>query len=189
MASDSDYKEALDQSIDDAKNSIKHMKDPDYGRLLELEEENRNRDGMKKWLENNWHTTLEDLNALVDRFEQQSDKALDIQEEKNKLKDRVKELEKKKEDLEETVNDLKSTKRKLEQGISKKEDEIEEMEDQLEEEHEEKTEAETKQHSLERKVDNLQDEKDNLKQSLEHTEELLMKLRHHVSEFDEQLED
>lgn len=188
MADDSDYKQALQQSIDDAKASIKRMKEPDYQRLLEIEEENQDRETMKKWLENNWNSTLKDLNDLVDKFEQQADKALDIQEDKEKLRQRVRELEKEKKELSETVDDLKTTKRKLESGIKKKESAVEELEDELEEEKEENAELKSEEHTLERKVENLKDEKETLEDSLAHTEDLLRKLKHHADEFEEELE-
>ncbi len=46
-----DYKELLDGSIADAKEKIDDMDDPDFELLMEVEEENKDRKGMKKFLE------------------------------------------------------------------------------------------------------------------------------------------
>ncbi len=45
------YEEALSGSISDAKEAIDNMDDPDFDLLLEIEEENKDRKGMKKYLE------------------------------------------------------------------------------------------------------------------------------------------
>jgi len=188
MPEDSDYKSALDNSIEDAKESINDMDTPDFQKLLEIEENGRDRETMKQFLESQWKSQLEDLNNLVDHFEEETDQALDIQQQKQKLEEKVKDLREKKADLEETVSDLKTAKNSLEQGLKQKEDEIEDLQSELKEEKDKEAELETEKHSLERKVDNLEEEKQTLKESLSRTEDLLLKFKHQVKEFDQELE-
>jgi len=48
---DEGYEEILSGSISDSKDKIEGLEDPDYERLLEVEKENKDRKGMKKYLE------------------------------------------------------------------------------------------------------------------------------------------
>ncbi|MFP4116506.1 MAG: hypothetical protein ACLFQ8_02060 [Candidatus Aenigmatarchaeota archaeon] len=47
------YEEVLGGSISDAKDEIEEMDDPDYEKLMEVEKNNKDRKGMKKYLEKN----------------------------------------------------------------------------------------------------------------------------------------
>lgn len=46
-----DYEEVLEGSISDAKEKIENMEDPDYEELLDIEKSNKDRKGMKSYLE------------------------------------------------------------------------------------------------------------------------------------------
>lgn len=46
-----DYKKILSKSISDSKKEIKKLKDPNYKKLLEVEKKNKDRKGMKEYLE------------------------------------------------------------------------------------------------------------------------------------------
>jgi large subunit ribosomal protein L10 len=48
---DVDYEEIVDQSIDDAKDSISELEDPDFDALIEAEEDNKDRKTFVDWLE------------------------------------------------------------------------------------------------------------------------------------------
>jgi len=48
---DGKYEEALDGTVSDAKDAIKDMENPDYERLLELEQEGKDRKTLKEFLE------------------------------------------------------------------------------------------------------------------------------------------
>lgn len=47
-----DYEEVVDQSIDDAKDSINDLDDPDFDALIKAEEDNKDRKTFLEWLEN-----------------------------------------------------------------------------------------------------------------------------------------
>jgi chromosome segregation protein len=130
---------------------------------------------------------VEDLEALVDDFEDDANQAVMIKRERDRLKSRLKQLTHEKEDLEDTVSDLRSTRNELKTAIEEKEDEVEELEDQLHEMKDEKEEVEAEKESLERKVENLKEEKERMAQSLEKTEDLLLKFKHQVDELNEDL--
>lgn len=50
--SETEYEQALDGTVSEAKESIQEMDDPDYDRLLQLEKVGKDRKTLKEWLEN-----------------------------------------------------------------------------------------------------------------------------------------
>ncbi|MFB6190989.1 MAG: hypothetical protein ABEJ64_01020 [Candidatus Nanohaloarchaea archaeon] len=52
MTEDTDYSDIVDQTVDDAKDSIREMENPDYEALLEAETQGENRKTLRTWLEN-----------------------------------------------------------------------------------------------------------------------------------------
>lgn len=51
MAKDQNYDEILDQNVDEVRESVKDLENPDYQRLLELEKEGKDRKTVKEFLE------------------------------------------------------------------------------------------------------------------------------------------
>lgn len=51
MSDNGSYEEILDNTVNDAKNQILELEDPDYEKLLELEAEGKNRKTIRQWLE------------------------------------------------------------------------------------------------------------------------------------------
>lgn len=52
MADDQDYEELLSQNVDEVKNSVRDLENPDYRQLLQLEREGKDRKTVKEFLEN-----------------------------------------------------------------------------------------------------------------------------------------
>lgn len=48
---DEEYREALEGTVAESKEAVEAMDNPNYDRLLEVEEENKDRKTMKEWLE------------------------------------------------------------------------------------------------------------------------------------------
>lgn len=52
MSDNTDYEDILEGTVDEAKNTIRELEEPDYEELLEAEIEGKNRKTLREWLEN-----------------------------------------------------------------------------------------------------------------------------------------
>ncbi len=130
---------------------------------------------------------VEDLQELVDNFEEDANKAVMIKRERDRLKQRLKQLTDEKEELEDTVSDLKSTRRELKNAIEEKQNDVQNLRDKLNNLKDEKEEVAAEKQSLERELDAVQEEKERMNKSLKQTENLLLKFKHQVDELDADL--
>lgn len=128
---------------------------------------------------------INDLEGLVDILSSDMITAMDIKNEKKKLLMRIRDLRREEIELNDMVIHLKSARGKLESELDKKEREEEDLKLKLVELKEGKATMETEKFSLEQQVRQLKQEKDDLNESLERTNDILIKLKHHIEQFDE----
>lgn len=128
-----------------------------------------------------------DLEELIQTFSGDMEKALTIKEEKERLVGKVAKLKIEETQLRDLVDQLKSTRDKLQEEIGKRETEEREMKGEVEHLKDEKAHLKTEQTSSDHKIKNLQKEKAQMSVSLEKTNDLIIKLRHQIQEFDKEI--
>ena len=83
MADDEDYEELLSQNVDEVKESVRDLENPDYRQLLQLEREEKDRKTVKEFLEENLEDEdlEEDSDSDVEETEDETEEILeDIEE-------------------------------------------------------------------------------------------------------------
>ena len=128
-----------------------------------------------------------DLNDVVDTLTDDVVKALDIKEEKKLLEQQVMKLKEEEGELKSIVTHLKTTRDRLQEELKRREKQEAELQMKINELKEDKAGLESERLMLNEQIKNLVKEKELMKKSLEKTNDLLIKLRHQVSEFDEEI--
>ncbi|MBC5792706.1 MAG: hypothetical protein H8Z69_01580 [Nanohaloarchaea archaeon] len=75
---DDDYGDILDNDVEDVKQSIRDLKNPDYGKLLDLEKEGKDRKTIKDFLESKATDTEEpeELDEVAEEIEEETSNGL-----------------------------------------------------------------------------------------------------------------
>ena len=128
-----------------------------------------------------------ELNDFVGTLTEDVVKALDIKEEKKLLEEQVTKLKEEEGELKNIVAHLKSTRNKLQEELKKREKQETDLQMKIRELKEDRAGLESEKVTLNEQVKNLTKEKTLMKKSLEKTNDLLIKLRHQVAEFDEEI--
>lgn len=114
-------------------------------------------------------------------------KALDIKEEKSQLLDDIKELRSERTELKSVVANLVKTRDKVNAELKNKIEEEKDMKIKMQELKEENAELEAEDVTLENKIKHLNEEADLMRKSLDKTNDLLIRLKHEVRAFDEEI--
>jgi chromosome segregation ATPase len=114
-------------------------------------------------------------------------KALDIKEERKLLEKKVRQLKDEEIQLSEVVDHLKKTRDKMQEELKAKEDEEQELQSKVLTLKEDKASMESDKLALNQQIKNLKREKELAQKSLEKTNDLLVSLKHHIAEFDEEI--
>lgn len=125
------------------------------------------------------------LRELVDRFDEGMDKALTLKREKERLEERVRDLEAERTELKETVEGLRDTRNTLKKKLKEKEDRVAELVAQIKAKKRSEIASGADVDALEDEMERLKEENRELRESLDHTEELFMRLRTQAEEFEE----
>lgn len=127
------------------------------------------------------------LEGIVDTLTDDVVAALDIKEEKKSLEDNLMRLREERAELQDVVKDLTTTRDRLQSELQKKEGEQRDMKMKVDGLKEENAELESDQVGLETQVKHLTDQTDKMRESLELTNDLLVKLKHEVKSFDNEI--
>jgi chromosome segregation ATPase len=114
-------------------------------------------------------------------------KALDIKEERKLLEKKVRQLKDEDIQLSEVVDHLRKTRDKMQEEMKAKEDEEQELQSKVLALKEDKAAMESDKLALNQQIKNLRKEKELAQKSLEKTNDLLISLKHHIAEFDEEI--
>jgi len=114
-------------------------------------------------------------------------KALDIKEERRILEKKVRQLRDQEIQLNEVVGHLKTTRDKMQVELKKKEREEEDLQSKINTMKENKAALESEKLMLNQQIKNLQREKTTMQKSLEKTNDMLITLKHQITEFDEEI--
>ena len=127
------------------------------------------------------------LDDVVKTLKSDMIKALDIKEASKNLEETVRKLKDKEESLREVVSKLTTARDALskELGIQKKKEE--ELTSRVEDLKDDKAALESDKLTLTNEIKNLKKEKEQMQLSLEKTNDMLMELKTHISEFDEEI--
>ena len=127
------------------------------------------------------------LDDVVKTLKSDMIKALDIKEASKNLEVTVRKLKDKEESLREVVSKLTTARDALskELGIQKKKEE--ELTSRVEDLKDDKATLESDKLTLTNEIKNLKKEKEQMQLSLEKTNDMLMELKTHISEFDEEI--
>jgi len=127
------------------------------------------------------------LEGVLSTLSEDVTKALDIKEERKLLETKVRQLKDEEIQLSEVVDHLKKTRDKMQDELKSKEAEEEELQSKVLELKEDKASKESEKLALNQQIKNLRKEKDLAQKSLEKTNDLLISLKHHIAEFDEEI--
>ncbi len=127
------------------------------------------------------------LEDIVDTLTEDVVKALDIKEEKKRLKNKISKLKQEEMELKGVVGDLKSARDKMQVELQKRNDDISILAAKTEQLKSDKAKLSTEKVSLRDHLKNLEIEKEQMSTSLEKTNDMLMKLKHQIEAFDEEI--
>ncbi|MCX6818180.1 MAG: hypothetical protein NTU57_04975 [Candidatus Aenigmarchaeota archaeon] len=127
------------------------------------------------------------LESVLNTLSEDVTKALDIKEERKLLEKKVRQLKDEEIQLSEVVGHLQKTRDKMQDELKSKVQEEEELKSKLMALKEDKAGMESDKLSLNQQIKNLKKEKELAQTSLEKTNDLLISLKHHISEFDEEI--
>lgn len=127
------------------------------------------------------------LEGVLNTLSEDVVKALDIKEERKLLETKVRQLRDEEIQLKEVVDHLKKTRDKMQEQLKSKEREEEELKSKVTGLKEEKAGMESEKLTLNQQTRNLRKEKELAQKSLEKTNDLLISLKHHIAEFDEEI--
>jgi chromosome segregation ATPase len=113
--------------------------------------------------------------------------SLDLKDEKKSLLKKVNELKREEIHLQDMVEDLEATRDKQANEIKRKEEEEIELQNNVAILKDEKAGMESDKITLNQQIDALKREREELNASLERTNDLLIRFRAHIEEFDEDL--
>jgi chromosome segregation ATPase len=127
------------------------------------------------------------LEGVLSTLSEDVTKALDIKEERKILEKKVRQLKDEEIQLSEVVDHLKKTRDKMQNELKAKEDEEQELLSKVLALKEDKASMESDKLALNQQIKNLRKEKEMAQKSLEKTNDLLISLKHHIAEFDEEI--
>jgi chromosome segregation ATPase len=128
-----------------------------------------------------------ELDDVVKTLKSDMIKALDIKEESKKLEEKVRKLKDKEIHLNEVVSQLKSTRDKLFQELDKGKVREKNLESKIGDLADDKAALESDKLTLREEIKNLKKEKEQMQLSLEKTNNMLVELKAHIAEFDEEI--
>lgn len=129
----------------------------------------------------------EDLRDVVGTLTDDIVQALDIKEEKKILQMEVDKLKDEELELKNVIATLKKARDKLQAEVKVKESEEERLKSKIHALKDDKTSLESERTALTAQVNGLERERKFMENSLEKTNDLLMRLRHEIEEFDEEI--
>jgi chromosome segregation ATPase len=127
------------------------------------------------------------LEGVLNTLSEDVTKALDIKEERKLLEKKVRQLKDEEIQLSEVVSHLKKTRDKMQDELKAKTVEEEELKSKVLTLKEDKAGMESEKLTLNQQIKNLKKEKELSQKALEKTNDLLVSLKHHISEFDEEI--
>lgn len=127
------------------------------------------------------------LDSVLNTLSEDVTKALDIKEERRILEKKVRQLKDEEIQLSEVVTHLTKTRDKMQDELKSKAQEEEELKSKVLNLKEDKAAMESDKLSLNQQIKNLKKEKEMAQKSLEKTNDLLISLKHHIAEFDEEI--
>lgn len=127
------------------------------------------------------------LDGVLNTLSEDVTKALDIKEERKLLEKKVRQLKDEEIQLSEVVGHLQKTRDKMQDELKSKTQEEEELKSKVLNLKEDKAAMESDKLSLNQQIKNLKKEKEMAQKSLEKTNDLLISLKHHIAEFDEDI--
>ncbi len=130
---------------------------------------------------------VKDLEGVVNTLSTDMVTALDIKGEKKRLSEKVKELKMEESHLRELVSDLKTTRNKLKIELQAKGEEEEGLKVKISVLKDDRSALESDKLVLAEQIKNLKKEKEQMNQSLEKTNDVLVKLKHHIQDFDDEI--
>jgi len=128
-----------------------------------------------------------DLEDVVKTLKSDMIKALDIKEESKKLEEKVRKLGDKEIHLSEVISQLKSTRNKLYKELERGREREEKLGSKIADLRDDRAALESDKLSLVEEIKNLKKEKEQMQLSLEKTNNMLVELKAHISEFDEEI--
>jgi chromosome segregation ATPase len=135
----------------------------------------------------NKNILLKQLEKLLGTFSDDMITTLDLKDEKKALLKKLSELKREEVHLQDMVDDLERTRDKQAVEIRKRESEEQGLMDRVSILKDEKADMESDKITLNQQIDALKREKEELNSSLERTNDLLVRFRAHIEEFDEEL--
>ncbi len=127
------------------------------------------------------------LEGVLNTLSEDVVKALDIKEERRLLEKKVRQLRDEEIQLKEVVDHLQKTRDKMQEELKSKSAEEEELKSKVLGLKEERAGMESEKLALNQQIRNLKKEKDIAQKSLEKTNDLLISLKHHIAEFDQEI--
>lgn len=128
-----------------------------------------------------------DLDDVVKTLKSDMIKALNIKEESKKLEEKVRKLKDKEIHFNEVISQLKSTRDKLYEELEKGKGRGKELESKIVDLRDDKAALESDKLTLEEEIKNMKKEKEQMQLSLEKTNNMLVELKAHIAEFDEEI--
>jgi|GEM_PF-1407857 len=130
---------------------------------------------------------LQQLEKLLGTFSDDMITSLDLKDEKKNLLKKINELKREEIHLQDMVEDLEAARDKQATEMEKKEREEEDLKNRVTVLKDEKAGMESEKITLNQQIDVLKREKEDLNASLERTNDLLIRFRAHIEEFDDEL--
>jgi chromosome segregation ATPase len=130
---------------------------------------------------------IQQVEKLLGTFSDDMITALDLKDEKKNLLKKINELKREEAHLMDLIQDLESTRDKQALQIKNKEMEEEELKNRVSMLKDEKAGMVSEKIRLNQQINALKGERENLNASLDRTNDLLVRFRHHIEEFDEDL--
>jgi len=130
---------------------------------------------------------INELEGVVDVLSMDMSTAMDIKKEKENLKDKIRRLKKEESYLKDMVKHLKATQAKLESELSNKDHEEEKLRYDLKKSRTDKRKTTAKNAALQARVERLVEEKKSLSASLVRMNDIIIKLKSHISDFDQDI--
>jgi len=127
------------------------------------------------------------LESIVDTLTSDVVKALDIKEEKKSLLNDIRKLREQKASLQANVRSLTKTRERLQRNLAQKNKEADGLKSKIRRLKENNADLTSEQVNLETKVKHLTSETTKMQDSLDRTNDLLLKLKYEVKAFDEEI--
>jgi chromosome segregation ATPase len=127
------------------------------------------------------------LKGVLDTLSEDVVKALDIKEERRVLEKKVRQLRDQEIQVREVVDHLKKTRDKMQVELKKKEKQEEDLQSKINAMKEDRAALQSEKLVLGQQIKSLQREKEMMQKSLEKTNDMLISLKHQITEFDEEI--